>query len=58
MRTIQLKLSQPTIHVRVLEEAGLIVCRRKGQFVNSEANPKAIADYTRELAGLTRRKKK
>jgi ArsR family transcriptional regulator, arsenate/arsenite/antimonite-responsive transcriptional repressor len=45
-------------HLRVLEDAGLIVCRREGQFVNSEANPKAIAAYTRELARLTRKKKK
>jgi ArsR family transcriptional regulator, arsenate/arsenite/antimonite-responsive transcriptional repressor len=45
-------------HLRVLEDAGLIVCRREGQFVNSEANPKAIADYTRELAGLIRKKKR
>ncbi len=45
-------------HLRVLEDAGLIVCRREGQFVNSEANPEAIAGYTRELAGLIRKKKK
>jgi ArsR family transcriptional regulator, arsenate/arsenite/antimonite-responsive transcriptional repressor len=45
-------------HLRVLEEAGLIACRRQGQFVFSEANPKAIAEYTSELAGLTRKKEK
>jgi ArsR family transcriptional regulator, arsenate/arsenite/antimonite-responsive transcriptional repressor len=45
-------------HLRVLADAGLIVCRREGQFVYSEANPKAIARYTRELGGFTRKKKK
>lgn len=45
-------------HLRILQDAGLIDCRREGQFVYSEANPKALADYTKELAGLTRKKKK
>jgi ArsR family transcriptional regulator len=45
-------------HLRILEEAGLIACRRKGQFVYNEANPKALQEYTRELSTLTRKKKK
>jgi len=45
-------------HLRILLDAGLIACRREGQFVYSHANPKALAEYTRELAGLARKKKK
>jgi ArsR family transcriptional regulator, arsenate/arsenite/antimonite-responsive transcriptional repressor len=43
-------------HLRILQDAGLIACRREGQFVYSQANPKALAGYTRELAGLARKK--
>lgn len=45
-------------HLRILQEAGLIECQREGQFVNSKANPKALEEYTRAVAGLTRKKKK
>jgi len=45
-------------HLRILEDAGLISCRREGQFVYSEANPKALQDYTKELSTLTWKKKK
>jgi ArsR family transcriptional regulator, arsenate/arsenite/antimonite-responsive transcriptional repressor len=44
-------------HLRILQDAGLIDCRREGQFVYSETNPKALAAYTRELTGLARKKK-
>ena len=44
-------------HLRILEDAGLIDCRRKGQFVYSTANPKAVEEYTRQLSVLTRKKK-
>jgi len=45
-------------HLRILQDAGLIDCRREGQFVYSRANPKALAAYTKELAGFAREKKK
>lgn len=45
-------------HLRVLEEAGLITCRREGQFVFSEAKPKALQEFTKGLTALTRKKKK
>jgi DNA-binding transcriptional ArsR family regulator len=45
-------------HLRILEEAGLIACRREGQFVFSEAKPKALQEYTKDLTTLTRKKKK
>ena len=34
-------------HLKILSEAGLIVCRREGQFVHSEAVCETIAAYTR-----------
>jgi ArsR family transcriptional regulator, arsenate/arsenite/antimonite-responsive transcriptional repressor len=45
-------------HLRILMDAGLIECHREGQFVYSKVNPKALGDYTRELAALTRKRKK
>jgi ArsR family transcriptional regulator, arsenate/arsenite/antimonite-responsive transcriptional repressor len=45
-------------HLRVLQDAGLIACRRSGQFVYSQANPKVLREYTRQLSALTRKKKK
>lgn len=42
-------------HLKVLSEAGLIACRREGQFVYSEAVPETIAAYTRALARIARR---
>jgi ArsR family transcriptional regulator len=43
-------------HLRVLSEAGLIVCRRKGQFVFSQAIPETIGAYTQALAKVARLK--
>jgi ArsR family transcriptional regulator len=45
-------------HLKILSEAGLIACRREGQFVYSEAMPEKIADYARALAKMARGKKK
>jgi ArsR family transcriptional regulator len=36
-------------HLKILSEAGLIACRREGQFVYSQAVPRAIETYTRAL---------
>jgi ArsR family transcriptional regulator len=44
-------------HLKILSEAGLIACRREGQFVYSEARPETIAAYTRALTKLARGKK-
>jgi ArsR family transcriptional regulator, arsenate/arsenite/antimonite-responsive transcriptional repressor len=45
-------------HLRILQEAGLIACRREGQFVYSESSPKVLQEYMQELSTLTRKKKK
>src|ERR1700745_3208051 len=44
-------------HLRILSEAGLIACRRKGQFVYSQAVPETLEKYTRTLSKLSRSKK-
>jgi ArsR family transcriptional regulator len=43
-------------HLRILTEAGLIICRREGQFVCSQAVPETIAAYTRALLKIGRGK--
>ncbi len=43
-------------HLRILSEAGLIACRRKGRFVYSQAVPETIAAYSRALAKIARGK--
>src|SRR5271156_3133068 len=45
-------------HLRILSEAGLIECKREGQFVYNRANPKVMAQYTRALASFTKPKKR
>jgi ArsR family transcriptional regulator len=44
-------------HLKILSEAGLIACRRQGQFVYSESVPETIAAYTRALAKIARGRK-
>src|SRR5689334_22532266 len=39
-------------HLKILSEAGLVACRREGQFVYSEAMPETIDAYTRALAKI------
>ena len=41
-------------HLKILLEAGLIECRREGQFVHNRAIPETIREYTQALARLTR----
>jgi DNA-binding transcriptional ArsR family regulator len=45
-------------HLKILNEARLIECRREGQFVYSQAVPETIAAYTRALARIARGKKR
>src|SRR5258707_14348849 len=44
-------------HLKILSEAGLIACRREGQFVYSAAIPETLADYTQALLKVGRNKK-
>ena len=44
-------------HLKILADAGLIACRREGQFVFNRALPETIVEYSRALARLANRKK-
>ncbi len=44
-------------HLKILSEAGLIACRRQGQFVHSQAVPETITAYTRALGKIALGKK-
>ena len=39
-------------HLKILAGAGLIECRRKGQFVHNRVVPETIAEYSRALAQI------
>ena len=41
-------------HLKILSEAKLILCRREGQFVYSQAVPETIEAYTGALAKIAR----
>jgi ArsR family transcriptional regulator len=45
-------------HLKILSEAGLIACRRAGQFVYSQVVPKTIISYTQALAKIARGRKR
>jgi len=44
-------------HLKVLNEASLVQCRREGQFVYSRAVPQILLEYTRALVTLARAKR-
>jgi ArsR family transcriptional regulator, arsenate/arsenite/antimonite-responsive transcriptional repressor len=45
-------------HLKILADAGLIECRRQGQFVHNRALPKTIAEYSRALTRLATGKRR
>jgi ArsR family transcriptional regulator, arsenate/arsenite/antimonite-responsive transcriptional repressor len=44
-------------HLKILSEAGLIECKKEGQFVYSRSVPETLAAYSRALAKLAQSKK-
>src|SRR6266852_7388808 len=44
-------------HLKILSDAGLIECRRRGQFVHNRVVPKTIAEYSQALARMAGCKK-
>ena len=41
-------------HLKILSEAGLIFCRRKGQFVLNQADPRVLAAFTKAVKALSK----
>lgn len=41
-------------HLKILVDAGLVECRKEGQFVISRTVPQAIEEYTQELSRIAR----
>lgn len=44
-------------HLKILTDAGLVECRKDGQFVHSRVVPETIADYSAALAKMAGRGK-
>jgi ArsR family transcriptional regulator, arsenate/arsenite/antimonite-responsive transcriptional repressor len=44
-------------HLKILNDAGLIECRRVGQFVYSKTNPRILRQYAKALGRLGRKRK-
>ncbi len=44
-------------HLKILSEAGLVTCRRDGQFVLNQANPKVLEEFTNSLKALAPKRK-
>ncbi|HTZ75668.1 MAG TPA: metalloregulator ArsR/SmtB family transcription factor [Candidatus Aquilonibacter sp.] len=42
-------------HLKVLHDAGLIECRKEGQFVRSRVLAKTLKAYAEEIEGIARR---
>ena len=45
-------------HLKILADAGLIECHKRGQFVYSRADRNTLTEYTRALSVLARPRKK
>lgn len=52
-------VTQATVshHLKTLADAGLIECRREGQFIFNKAAPETMEDYVQSLAAMARGKK-
>ena len=45
-------------HLKILADAGLIECRRNGQFVQSTVVPKTLSEYSLALSRIARKSSK
>ena len=39
-------------HLKILSEAGLITCRREGQFVRNQVNPEVLDEFAKSVKAL------
>ena len=45
-------------HLKILSEAGLVECKREGQFVVSRVNPDVLEQFTKSVNALAHKRKK
>jgi ArsR family transcriptional regulator len=45
-------------HLKILSEAGLIECKREGQFVLNSVNPEILEQFTKSVNALAHKRKK
>ncbi|HXA82586.1 MAG TPA: metalloregulator ArsR/SmtB family transcription factor [Methylomirabilota bacterium] len=45
-------------HLKVLSEAGLIECKREGQFVLNRVNGEVLEEFTKSVGALAQKRKK
>jgi ArsR family transcriptional regulator len=45
-------------HLKILSEAGLIECRRDGQFVRNQARPEVLEKFTESVKSLASKREK
>jgi len=45
-------------HLKILSAAGLVECRREGQFVRNRVNPEVLQQFTKSVNALASKRKK
>lgn len=45
-------------HLKILSEAGLIECKREGQFVLNRVNPEILQEFTQSVNALAKKRRK
>lgn len=45
-------------HLKILSEAGLIECKREGQFVLNRVNPEILQEFTQSVGALAKKRRK
>jgi ArsR family transcriptional regulator len=45
-------------HLKILSEAGLVECKREGQFVVNRVNPEILDQFTKSVSALAHKRRK